>query len=203
MEKELLDFYVEINKLKETTRYKTSPKHIQDDSASHSWKVTLMALHLIEKLSIKGLDKLKVVRIALVHDLPEYLFGDTPSLSIRLGKKTKKQKKVEEDKAINTLSKKYSFGKNLKRIWQEYETGKTREAKFVKAVDKLEGMSHILAKDFIGKVNNTEVLHTATYADKAVNAFPELKPFLRNLKKEIRKKVEARGFTWEPEFDNI
>jgi len=83
---------------------------------------------------MEGLDQLKLLRMALIHDLPEAIIGDlTPS------KKTTESKEKEDaamsqilDLLPNKQREKYMM------IWNEYQEGKTREAKAMRQLEKLE-----------------------------------------------------------------
>jgi len=74
---------------------------------------------------IEALDPLKLLRMALIHDLPEAVIGDlTPS------QKTVETKEKEEtaiSQILSLLPKKQR--ENYLAIWNEYQEGKTRERK--------------------------------------------------------------------------
>ena len=74
--------------------------------------------------------------MALIHDLAEAKVGDiTPLDGI-----SKKEKHDLEEKAMIKLVNSLDNGKDLLSLWKEFEEGKTKEAKFVKRLDKLEMM---------------------------------------------------------------
>ena len=75
--KQILDFIVEIEKLKDVVR-KTRPVGLNryENSAEHSWHVCLSALML--KDSANGdVDIDRVIKMLLIHDLGEIDAGDT------------------------------------------------------------------------------------------------------------------------------
>jgi putative hydrolase of HD superfamily len=81
-------------------------------------------------------DSEKVIKMALIHDLAEAKVGDiTPLDGI-----SKKEKHDLEEKAMIKLVNSLDNGKDLLSLWKEFEEGKTKEAKFVKRLDKLEMM---------------------------------------------------------------
>lgn len=99
--------------------------------ADHTFRTTLLCMLYAD---IEALDPIKLMRMALIHDLPEAVIGDlTPS------QKTPETKEKEE-KAINQilglLPKKQR--ENYLAIWNEYEEGRTREAKAVQQLEKIE-----------------------------------------------------------------
>ena len=90
--------------------------------ASHSWGMSALALELCPQ----HLDLSKVLSLCIVHDVPEIIVGDlTP-----LDDCTNKAK--DEHSAMQKLAPQWLH------LFEEYEAGKTAEAKFVKQIDKLD-----------------------------------------------------------------
>jgi len=103
--------------------------------AEHSFRVGLLALILSEKL---GLDKDKMVKMALIHDLGEISTGDTVwtrgnivDISIR------EQKEKEEQKVLSKLFDMVG-NEELKAVFQEMLMGITKESMIFWQIDKLE-----------------------------------------------------------------
>jgi putative hydrolase of HD superfamily len=97
--------------------------------AAHSWGMAILAL----RLAPKEIDLTKVLSMCLVHDLPEVKVGDlTP-----------------HDDVSNKAELEHSAMKELAPDWlalfEEYEAGESKEARFVKQIDKLDmGLQAIL-----------------------------------------------------------
>ena|SRR3989344_6142 len=203
LESELVDFFIEIDELKYSLRFSTLPLSFRDNSADHSWKVAFMVLEFAERWGL-GVDVNRSVRMALVHDVCEYIHGDIDSFLVRQGKVTKEEKKKIEREAMLGLKDRYSFGQGVYDLWEEFEEKKTREAKFVNAFDKLETLTHMVSRNY-WEVADGEgelgLLHTATYADKACGVFPELMPVLRDIKLRLKKGYEEKGFEWKKEYN--
>ena len=90
--------------------------------AAHSWGMAILAL----KLTPKELDLAKVLSLCLVHDIPEVRVGDlTPHDDCST--KVEDELQAMKDLAPEWLS-----------LFQEYELGETKEAIFVKQLDKLD-----------------------------------------------------------------
>lgn len=101
--------------------------------AEHNFRMAVMALVLSEK---NGLDQNKCVKMALVHDIPEYNTPDyTPFDKIGTDEKHHK-----EEIAMRELCAQIENGDELFELWNEYREGVSAEAKFVKKLDKLEMM---------------------------------------------------------------
>ena len=196
----LVDFFTETNTLKQTVRYSSCPKKIWESSAAHSWQVALMAPIVAEEFKIK-LNVQHAIEIALVHDLAErVLEKDYDSYLLATGVLKEEDKFNSEKKEMERIKNNFNFGDRIYSLWKEYEEGETKEAKFVKALDKLESHFHILERGSSGD-NADDGKHQATYADKAVKDFPELKPLLASIKKRLKPILEKQGVKWEEKYN--
>jgi putative hydrolase of HD superfamily len=119
--------------LKDTLRNGRTAAGRTESTAEHSWRLCLMALVLGEDL---GVDVGRLLRICLVHDLAEALTGDLPAPSPRLAG----QKTAREREALATLTTTLPTRPRqmILDLWEEYETGATREGRLAKGLDKLE-----------------------------------------------------------------
>ena len=98
--------------------------------AAHSWGVAWLSLVLCPP----NLDRGRVLEMAIIHDLAEVRVGDiTPHDSV-----SRDDKHRMEDEAMNDLLEVMCHRDELKSIWDECEAGKTKEADFVKQMDKLD-----------------------------------------------------------------
>ncbi|EKD68246.1 MAG: hypothetical protein ACD_48C00012G0005 [uncultured bacterium] len=97
--------------------------------------MSLMAV-LMSKYIEQPIDLEKALKMIICHDLVEIETGDMP----RPHKPDKKEKYYLEHTAITTLSATLpvTLGKDLMELWTEFETGNSTEAKFARALDKLE-----------------------------------------------------------------
>ena len=90
--------------------------------AAHSWGMSMLAL----KLAPKELDLARVLSLCIVHDIPEVRVGDlTPHDDT-------------STKAEDELNAMKEMAPEWVGLFEEYEQGKTPEAKFVKQLDKLD-----------------------------------------------------------------
>lgn len=196
----LVDFFVEIESLKKTFRFSTCPENVRDSSADHSWKLAFMSSILDGE--IKEINPYHAVQICLVHDLAEAITGDIDSYRIVLGEITKEQKyKMEEEVMEGIKERVPSIGPKIYDLWREFEDCKTPEAKYARAMDKIEALVHLLHVNYVARENNAEAELTAKYADKAVEEFPQLKPLLNIVKLRLKKEFEREGFEWKPHYD--
>ncbi len=127
---------LEINKLKLVFRNtKTQPSR-NESTAEHSWSVCMIVMILMDELKkeFHQLDELKIIKLALIHDLVEIYAGDVTAFD----DEARKNKVKDEIEALNKLMKIYpEFGKELHDLWYESEKKETIEAKIAKAADAI------------------------------------------------------------------
>lgn len=131
-----LDFIVEADKIKKIVRmnYLADGSRLEND-AEHSWHFALMAVVLSEYANDPSLNVLKVVKMALIHDLVEIDAGDAYVYDeIAKAAQYEKEKKAA-DRIFNLLPE--DLAKEYRQLWDEFETGLSAEAKFARALDRL------------------------------------------------------------------
>ncbi len=77
-----------------------------------------------------GVNESRVLKLCLVHDLPEARTGDMNYVN-------KKYVAVDEKKAVNELTDTLSFGKDIKQAIEEFNEKKTRESIIAHDADQL------------------------------------------------------------------
>jgi putative hydrolases of HD superfamily len=196
----IFDFLHIVSGLKQAKRYGKYDIEA-DSSADHSWRLALMSFVIADELNL-SIDLSKAMKIAIVHDLPESITGDIPYMEILNGNVTKQEKQKNEIEAINKIVSKLpeKIGKEIRELWEEYEYSKTKEGAFIKALDKIETIAHVVEK---GR-DYSDLDLIATYPDRYVNInnFPELIPVLKELKCRLKSEFEKRGLFWKKEYDN-
>lgn len=200
-ENRIITFLEETENLKSTLRYIKTKSGRQESAAEHSWRLSLFALVLTSEKNY-GINTTKAIKLCIVHDLAEAITGDIDYAKIKNGTVSKKEKEREEKKAILKLKKLLTSkpGKEIFDLWSEYNEGKTKEAKFVKALDKLETLLQIIeagCKHF----DIPEII--PNYPDKAVLDFPKLKEILVELKKKLKKEFQKGKINWKKEYGEI
>ena len=135
--KKIINFLRLIEKLKTIERFnKTSNLDRAESDAEHIWHLVMMS-YLMSKLRPE-LDKMRLIELALVHDLVEVYAEDVNLWDDK--KKTKEEKKKAEEesakKLFSTLPK--DEGLRMMNLWTEYEEKLTPESKYIYALDKLQ-----------------------------------------------------------------
>lgn len=129
----IIKFLVEIEKFKTCERTcRTSNMERAESDAEHSWHLTVFLMLLEDRL--QGLDFGKVLKLALIHDLPELYSGDlNPYRDDNSGKEKAEKKAAEQLFAMLPDP----LGRKLTALFIEYTEQQTPESKVVKAADKL------------------------------------------------------------------
>jgi putative hydrolase of HD superfamily len=195
----IFDFLHKIESLKSTLRYPLTKSGRQESAADHSWRLSLMCFVVAKELNLE-INIEHAIKIAIVHDIAESITGDIDYIQIVEKKISKEEKQKLELSAMKeikaTLPLKTS--EEIYELWLEYEEAKTREAKFIKAMDKLETLTQFCEAGY--KIYDRHEI-IASYANKAVDAFPELKGMLKILKEKLKKEFEKGNFEWKEEYN--
>ncbi|MEJ5091193.1 HD domain-containing protein [Sphingobacterium faecium] len=131
-----IDFIKEIDKVKYIQRKtKLFNSDRNENDAEHSWHLAMMAIILAEH-SNEPIDILKVVKMVLIHDIVEIDAGDTFIYDTQKNHTNTDEERLAAKRIFGLLPQKQAEG--LIEIWEEFEAGLTHEAKFARAMDRLE-----------------------------------------------------------------
>jgi len=197
----IFDFLHQIENLKNTLRWNKTSNGRQESTAEHSWRLAIMALVVSKELNLK-IDINHAIQIALAHDIAEAITGDIDYSNIANGKILKTQKEKLELDAMQKLKKSLpeNIGVEIIGLWKEYEECKTEEAKFIKALDKLETTTQQVEMGFKHYDQHNLI---ATYPNKAMQYYPALKPVWKIVKKELKEEFKKGNIPWKEEYDKI
>jgi len=131
-----LRFLMEADRLKTVLR----ASHIADNSrrentAEHSWHIALFAITLAE-YAVGPVDIGRVVQMLILHDIVEIDTGDTP-LHHAAGAATQAARESEAaDRLFGLLPQ--DQARQYRALWDEFEAAVTPDARFAKAIDRLQ-----------------------------------------------------------------
>lgn len=110
-----------------------------ESSAEHTWATLIIAEHFM-KVVKEPLDELRVMKLILFHDLVEIEAGDVDMLD----DEARYNKKDRELEAFRKLKPKIpsTIKDDYHKYFEEFEAQETMEAKFARAMDKIEPMLH-------------------------------------------------------------
>lgn len=130
------DFFREIDKEKfiERQTYLSDGKRKEND-AEHAWHMAVMTIFL-SGYANEEIDVLRTVSMLLIHDLVEIDAGDTYAYDSK-GHEDKREREVMAAKRIFSLLPS-DQEKKLWSLWEEFEEGKTAEARFAHAMDHIQ-----------------------------------------------------------------
>jgi putative hydrolases of HD superfamily len=124
--------------------------------ADHSCSVALLAIALAEAVNVdwaaeglvRPLDVGQIVTIAVVHDLAEGLLTDLPKRSTELLGKAAKH--TAEATAMAIILGAVANGDKYARLWEDYNSAASPEARLVRDADKLEMVHQALVYERAG-----------------------------------------------------
>jgi putative hydrolase of HD superfamily len=134
-----ISFVTEAGKLKEVLRQtRLAGPQRRENSAEHSWHLAVMALALSE-YAPPGTDTGRVVAMLVVHDLVEIDAGD---LSVWATPEQQDGQEAAERAAADRIFALLpaAQGAALRALWDEFEERRTAEARFARALDRLQPM---------------------------------------------------------------
>ncbi len=111
----------------------------KESSAEHTWSCLILADYFLNQMNEK-IDRLKVYELLLYHDVVEIEAGDIPIHHV----KERENKKEKEQKAFEKVKKDFppELKEKFTKLFKEFEEQKTKEAKFARAVDRLDALIH-------------------------------------------------------------
>lgn len=129
-------FLNEADKLKSITRATTLADGSRaENSAEHSWHLTLYALVLADQAKA-GVDISRVIKMLILHDLVEIDAGDTPIFDNVDHAAVAAAEQKAADRIFGLLPP--DIAADLRRIWEEFEAAQTDDAQFAKSLDRFQ-----------------------------------------------------------------
>lgn len=168
-------FLLELDALKRVNRrsYVTNTSR-RENSAEHSWHLAMACWSIAEMFEL-DVNHEKLLKMALVHDLGEIDAGDT-----FLFASSRSSAHLEEREGIARLQAEPGNGiVNLCEIWEEQETGSSKEAELLRVVDRV--LPFLLNLNTKGKTwSESEVTRSQVAGALAFikNSFPTIHDWL-------------------------
>jgi putative hydrolase of HD superfamily len=134
-----ISFLLECDRLKTVLRQSTiSDGSRRENSAEHSWHLAILALVLAGHAP-PGTDLSRVLAMVLIHDLVEIDAGD---LFVYADAAAQERQEAAERAAADRIFPLLPTpqGQQLRALWDEFEERATPEARFARALDRLQPM---------------------------------------------------------------
>lgn len=129
-------FLLEADRLKTVIRgNRIADASRHENTAEHSWHLALFALVLSEHAA-GPVNVGRVVQMLLLHDLVEIECGDTPLFDAAGATVQAAREQQAADKLFGLLP--ADQGAGLRSLWEEFEAAETTDARFAKALDRLQ-----------------------------------------------------------------
>jgi len=133
-----LRFIAEADKLK--TVFRASPLAAADrreNDAEHSWHLALMVV-LLAEYADEPIDVGHAVKLVVIHDLVEIYAGDSPVFVPGAADDQQERELAAAERLFGLLPADQTA--EIRALWDEFEAGETPEARFGRAMDRLEPM---------------------------------------------------------------
>ena len=133
-----LRFILEVDKLKRVLRRNLLVDGSRrENSAEHSWHLALSARTFAE-YAPEGTDIDRVVEMLVIHDIVEIDAGDTFVYDQRSSQDQAERERAAADRIFPLLPQ--DQAERARELWEELEAGRTPEARFARAIDRLSPM---------------------------------------------------------------
>ncbi|GAB4050874.1 HD domain-containing protein [Spirosoma litoris] len=131
-----IEFIKEIDKIKYIQRKtKLFNSDRNENDAEHSWHLAMMAIVLVQHANTP-IDLLKVLKMLLIHDIVEIDAGDTFIYDSQKNHTNTDEERLAAERIFGLLPAEQAT--EFIEIWEEFEASQTDEAKFARAMDRLE-----------------------------------------------------------------
>jgi putative hydrolases of HD superfamily len=146
----LLTMLLQAGRLKTTPRTGWHQRGVPapESVADHSHGVALISLALLGSTDTAGLDRARVLAMAIAHDVAESVTGDLSLGASRL--LPPGAKAAAEEAAMDELLEGLPFRADWQALWQEFEEQETPEAKLVRDADRLDLLATALTYERAG-----------------------------------------------------
>ena len=129
-------FLLEADRLKEVIRgSRIASGARRENVAEHSWHLALFAVTLSE-WAIAPVNIWRVAQMLMIHDLVEIDSGDTPLFDAERALSQPEQEQIAAKRLFGLLP--LDQGTVLLDLWTEFENAETADARFAKALDRLQ-----------------------------------------------------------------
>ena len=105
-----------------------------ENTAEHSWQITLMALTLVEHCD-EAVDTFRVLKMLLIHDLVEIDAGDTYLYGEGNAEDIERKEQAAAQRIFGMLPEEQRA--EFQQLWHEFEAKESAESRYAKAIDRL------------------------------------------------------------------
>ena len=182
-----LVFIQEAEKLKNVLRSAHTSSGRQESTAEHTWRLCLLAMTLQDILGPLNFER--VLKLCVIHDLGEALNGDVPAVLQQASAPKSGQERQDLMKLLVSLP--VTLQDEFLSLWEDYEYARTREARIVKALDKIETIiQHNQGKN----PDDFDYEFNLQYGAKYANEHPVIADIRAKVDEETRLNANVKQF---------
>jgi putative hydrolase of HD superfamily len=134
--REQLTFLVEVDRLKTVLRQSPlAAAERRENDAEHSWHLAMSVMVLAEYAD-ESIDVRRTLELVLLHDLVEIHAGDTPLYDADMTSSQAERETAAAEVLFGLLPE--DQAERFRALWDEFEARDTPEARFAKAMDRLQ-----------------------------------------------------------------
>ncbi len=162
-----------------------------DSVADHSWRLACLSMLMAPKLS-QRVDMMKMIQIALMHDVPEIICGDSSPFDEDGGLQSSDNRLAKAEMERRAAEEVFEGRGDLFDLWEEYEARESFESRVVAALDKIEAsMEVVWIRD--GKMFVKHFDFCKAYMRKYASVDPAVEVLAEEVILIIQSKFEAYG----------
>eukprot|EP00981_Chlorochromonas_danica_P011514 scaffold4054_cov157-Ochromonas_danica.AAC.4 len=156
---------------------------LPESVADHMYRMSLLSFLVTDP----SIDKNRLMKICLVHDLAESIVGDiTPHAGV-----SKEEKRRLEEQALRSITSDLQYpdiAEEILDLWLDYEESRSKEAVIATQLDKLE---MIIQADEYESLHPEKTLNS--FFDSTMNVFhhPEVKAWAEELRSRRSQRLES------------
>ena len=107
----------------------------QENDAEHAWHMAMM-IYLLKEYANEPIDLAKTMMMALIHDIVEIDAGDTYAYDTAAMETQAERERLAAERIFGLLPD--DQRDELRGLFEEFEAGKTAEAKFARTMDNMQ-----------------------------------------------------------------
>lgn len=158
----------------------------RENTAEHSWHMATMAV-VLSDYAPEGMDLLKALKMALLHDVVEIDAGDTYAFDAKAYLDKEQREQRAADRLFGLLP--APLDRDLRTLWDDFEEGLSQEARFINALDRLSPFQqHLGNQGKTWKEKSMSVSKLLTRISLVKDSCPSLWPYMEEKIAEAVKK---------------
>ena len=131
-----LQFLILLDKMKNVYRQTLLiGKSRRETDAEHSWHIAVMAM-IFADCAPEGVNRDRVIKMCLVHDLVEIFAGDTFCYDEKAAMDKEEREQEAAERLFSILPQ--NDGNELKLLWEEFERQDSKDALFAASLDRFQ-----------------------------------------------------------------